>query len=211
MGISRPGAGTRLARGFGSRILAWGGRALALAGPAVIAAAAFPAASAASAQAAVAPVAASGTSFPAGVFSLVNYNAYEHGSYRCVGISGTAAGLWNCTYDSDQAWQQGTEYGSTGYYQLENAKDQCLGVSAGSKKEGARLVGWDCLSTHKDQYWKVNSHITEDGIEWYSVKNLNSGYVIGVQAGGYSNGAAVVQWRYQGEPNNQDWAFLADK
>jgi hypothetical protein len=197
-----------------SRLGTWGRRTLALAALPVIAATAVLATSPASAQAsvtpAVAPRHAAGhgrpdTSFPPGTFTFVNYN-----SSLCLGINGSGdAGQWPCTYVNDQAWHQGAQYGNSGYFQVINVNGQCLGVSGASRSQGARVVGFRCISSHPDQYWTVNTSVTciKSGITFYPIINKNSGQVLGVAGNSLSRSAAVVQWPYQSICNNQFWAF----
>jgi hypothetical protein len=211
----RPRRDPERAGGPIGRLRTEGRRTLALAALPVIAAAAVLATSPVSAQASAAPAVAPrhtgghglrpDTAFPPGAFSLLNYN-----SLLCLGINSSGdAGQWYCTYQNDQAWHQGAQYGSSGYYQVINAKGQCLGVSGASKSEGARVVGFSCLSTHKDQYWTVRTSVSCSG--YYPVYNYNSGLVLGVSGNSLSNGAAVVQWPYQGKYcNNQFWGFISD-
>jgi hypothetical protein len=73
-----------------------------------------------------------------------------------------------------------------------------------------RIVGWRCIPSHQDQYWKVyTSYPVADEI-YDSVIDLNSGDVIGVSGNSTANGAAVVQWPYQSLARNQFWTFSPD-
>jgi hypothetical protein len=185
----------------------------------VIMASVFLAASTVSAQAAPAPairhasvpLPPSITVVPAvtGTFSLINTQSlHDDSPYdQCLGIgSGGGAGNWYCTFTNDQAWDLGRRWGTTGYYELVNKKGQCLGVSGASTAEGARVVGWTCIARHPDQYWGFSA-IYSGGVQiGWAVVNLHSGYVLGVAGASPDNGAAVVQWPYQGaNALNQDW------
>ena len=134
---------------------------------------------------------------------LVNYN-----SHLCLGIAGGRANAravqWNCNNSANQAWHWGAEYGNSGYYQLVNGDNQCLGIRGGSTAVGAQVVGWNCLPGHRDQYWYTPG-LTCNG--YYPIANLKSGQVVGVSGNSRSNGANVIQWTYQKTCNNQFWAW----
>ena len=137
-------------------------------------------------------------------FTVVNYH-----SHLCLGIQGGGndqiAVQWGCKSHADQIWHWGSQNSSyPGWYQLVNANGSCLGVAGGSLGEGAHIVGWTCLgSSHLDQYWFVLN--VQCGGVYFPFENLNSGYVMGVSGNSTAWGAAVVQWAYQGQCNNQFW------
>jgi Ricin-type beta-trefoil lectin domain-like len=85
-----------------------------------------------------------------------------------------------------------------------------MGVSGALKSQGAPVVGFTCILSHRDQYWAVDTSVTcsRSGVPFYLVVNLNSGLDLGVAGNSPSNGAPVVQWPYQNTCNNQFWAFL---
>jgi hypothetical protein len=151
------------------------------------------------------------TAIPAvtGTFALINTQSlHDNSPYdQCLGIDASRhAGNWYCTFVNDQAWDLGRRWGTTGYYELINKKNQCLGVSGGSTAEGAPVVGWSCIASHPDQYWGFSA-IYSGGVQiGWAVVNLHSHYVLGVAGASPDNGAAVVQWTYQGpDALNQDW------
>jgi hypothetical protein len=124
---------------------------------------------------------------------------------QCLGIDREGqAGNWYCTFENDQAWDLGREWGSSHYYELVNKKGQCLGVSGASKAEGARVVGFACIPSHPDQYWtfdQINNPPPYGNTGDDAIVNLNSGYVLGVSGGSPDNGAAIVQWPWNAEIN----------
>jgi hypothetical protein len=137
-------------------------------------------------------------------FSLANFSKPS----MCLGINSSRyAGLYNCTYKNDQAWTWGHAYGVSSYRQLINAKDQCLGVAGASTNPGARVVGWTCLPTHRDQYWIEAGECLVGFDFFYLFQNDQSQLVLGVAAGSTSNGAEVVQWTDQHVCNNQYWGL----
>jgi hypothetical protein len=149
----------------------------------------------------------SGPSSTSSAFKVQNF-----ASSLCVGIAGgdidAEAVQFNCLAHPDQSWVIGSEYGDTGYFQLENADKMCLGVLGGVKTQGAEVVGWSCGgTTHPDQYWGwvEDTNINSSCVGYYALKNLNSGYVLGVAAASLDSGAELVQFRYQDECNNQYW------
>jgi hypothetical protein len=124
---------------------------------------------------------------------------------NCLGVGANReAGDWLCTMVHDQAWDLGRRWGKSPYYELVNKKGQCLGVSGASKKKGARVVGWTCIASHPDQYWGFAEPTGTTFKGSYAIINLNSKYVLGVAGASDASGAAIVQWRWQGE-TNQAW------
>jgi len=127
---------------------------------------------------------------PAGKFTLPNYN-----SGQCLGVLDGANNTWavqgSCK-TPDQTWTVGQEDGTSGYYQLINGSNECLGVNGGSTANGADVVGWQCLGTSSpDQYWawvKAGVYPTYD----YLV-NYKSGQVLMVYDNVTSDFAQVVQ------------------
>jgi hypothetical protein len=188
----------------------------------VIAASAFLGTSAGSAQASIAPAStpryvtvpgpASTTAVSAtDPFSLVNLGA----DGKCLGINSSGdAGDWTCTFANDQSWHTGLQWdGDSGFYQFKNTGGQCLGVSGASMAAGARVVGFTCLTSHMDQYWALipYSNACEGSDCAYVVEDLNSGDILGVAGGSTANGAAVVQWPWDGVTTdsaaNQVWVY----
>jgi hypothetical protein len=143
---------------------------------------------------------------PAASFRVVNFH-----SGRCLGITGgrknAPAVQWSCNTHPDQQWHWGSQNSAHhGWFQLINGDGECLGVAAGSKKEGAQVVGWTCDgSSHLDQYW---APVGATCSGYVPLEDLNSGFVLGVSANSTAQGAKIVQWRYQGVCNNQFWFGL---
>jgi hypothetical protein len=139
-------------------------------------------------------------------FPLVNFPTISFKPVpRCLGINSAGnAGIWNCTYKNDQSWHLGKQLGTTGYYQLVNGYDQCLGVPGQSTDPNVRLVGTNCNKTHEDQYW-ADLPATPDGDVYVWWFNYHSLLAIGVEAGKTNNGAPVVQYGWQQKRNNQLW------
>jgi hypothetical protein len=147
-----------------------------------------------------------------GAPAVTTTNIYNTNSGRCLGIDSAGdAGIWNCTDaggKSDQTWHWGAKWtGSSpygeAYYQLINGHGQCLGVAGGSTANGAKIVGFRCIASHKDQYWQYNS--VWGGCECGDgpvLANLQTplnglslgGKVIGVKNGGKANGTQLVLW-----------------
>jgi hypothetical protein len=130
-------------------------------------------------------------------------------SLLCLGIKGggdnAPAIQWNCVTHRDQLWRTGGKTGGS-YFQIINEDNECLGILGGSTREGARVYGWKCLGTsHRDQYWQIESG-TCGGVKGFLMfRNYKSGYVMGVLGNSRAAGAAVVQWADQGICNNQVW------
>jgi hypothetical protein len=154
-----------------------------------------------------------GLTAPAGAAAGDNIQNWNTQGAICLGITGgekdASALVWTCNNHADQQWRQGKEYGSTGYHQLVNNDNQCLGVYGGSAAEGAHVVGWDCLTGHKDQYWKwdTSRNCSYQSLTYNTLDNLNSGDVLGVEANSSTSGAGVIIWRFQGPCNNQFWDY----
>ena len=66
---------------------------------------------------------------------------------------------------------------------------KCLGVSAASKDNHARLIQWDCTGGDEQKY---SFEPVGDG--FYKIHPRHSGKCLGVSASGQNNGAEVIQW-----------------
>jgi hypothetical protein len=137
-------------------------------------------------------------------------NIYNPNSGKCIGIDASGyAGIWPCTSNNDQTWQwqnqffdgNGIEWG-----QLVNGNGVCLGVSAGSTSQGARIRSWTCEDV-ANQYWHAasgNTYITNYG-GFYT--NGSSGpSIIGVHSGATTPGASLVLWTPLGHAD-QAWVL----
>jgi hypothetical protein len=156
---------------------------------------------------AVVPGADAKSNVPAGTITFINKNVT-----RCLGIADGNAGIYNCTYVRDQAWNvigTLTENHIT-WAQLQNSKGQCLGVAGGRVHEGTRIVGEACNSANQSQYWNNTRLNAVCGSGFTPVINYASGYVMGVRANETGNGSPVVIWPYQGHCNNQFWVAKVD-
>jgi hypothetical protein len=135
-----------------------------------------------------------------GTLAFVNNSAS-----RCLGIAGGKAGIYNCTYQDDQAWQviaTKTVRGST-YAQLENLKGQCLSVSK------TRVVGQTCNSADKDQFWNNTSKDAICSTTATPVVNLATSNFVTVAGGATANGSPVEMGTYQNRCNDQFWTLKA--
>ena len=126
----------------------------------------------------------------------------ENAVGKCIGISGGFAGDWNCTTNPDQTWHWGPG-NSFGYDELINGNGQCLAVSAGSVSQGARILGYSCLGT-SDQYWYRDP--TSDSLYNYNAvfNGSSTADVVGVSGASTANGAPLVLWRANGSAD-QKW------
>jgi len=152
---------------------------------------------------AVVPGASAKSNLAAGTITFVNQNVT-----RCLGIPGNGkAGIYNCTYVKDQAWNVVGTLTSNHitWAQLQNNKGQCLGVEGASVHEGARVVGETCNGSDNSQYWNNSRLNAVCGSGFTPVINYASGYVLGVSRNRKANGSSVVIWPYQGKCNNQFW------
>lgn len=76
-----------------------------------------------------------------------------------------------------------------------------MGVSGGSKSNGAPLILWPANGTPSQSFQGV---ITEG--EWFKLVNVGSGLCVGVEGGSKAKGAKLVQWKDDGSANQQ-WAM----
>ena len=115
-------------------------------------------------------------------------------------------------WGSAQAWHWLDPFGG-GYSQLANGYGKCLGVIAGSVKQGTHLDAYTCKTGHLDQYWLLDtqfscSHGTLS--TFYPILNEGSSYVVGVVGGEMGNGQPLAIWHYQFTCNNQFWGGAED-
>ena len=136
----------------------------------------------------------------------------NHNSGKCLGTAGGLGNVdavqWACgTSPGNQRWHWGRPVGDyPGWYQLVNSDGDCLGISAGSTREGANAIGWGCLgSKHLDQYWAPLGYSCGGDMP---LENLKSGYVLGVSGNSKMNGAHVVQWMFRDQCDNQFWSGI---
>jgi hypothetical protein len=160
---------------------------------------------------------------PAARADTSGYHIWRNGnSGRCLGVSGGIMTngrpiiQWDCgdpVNHPDQYWTA-VDLSQPGVrYQFRNMADpsKCLGVPAGSTKEGVQLVIWECLdmANHPDQWWTTwpaNQISTYNGYLLYQ-NHLTSSpgtTVIAVAASATNNGAAIVQWGWTSTPD-QYW------
>jgi len=153
------------------------------------------------------PGAGATTRIPAGTITFVNLT-----STRCIGIDGGKAGIFNCTYLRDQAWNVIRTRSAEGvsWAQLQNNSGQCLGVAGDSTKAGARVVAQACSRSNRSQYWNNTKEGVVCGAGFTPIVNLKSGDVVGVSGGDTGNGSAVVIFGYQKTCNNQFWVSKVD-
>jgi hypothetical protein len=140
----------------------------------------------------------------------------------CLGIAANAyegdAVQWKCNGSTNQDWAWGGELGSTGFYQIVNGNNSCLGLAGGDHSNGTQVVGWQCYGTHDDQYWTwfddagLCTTQSGDTITYYFpiidyLDNTNTGgeEVVGVSGGSTSEGAKLVGYELNGDCNNQWW------
>jgi hypothetical protein len=153
------------------------------------------------------PGAGATSRIPAGTISFVNLTAD-----RCIGIDGGKAGIYNCTFVRDHAWNVIRTKSAEGvsWAQLQNNSGQCLGVAGNSTQAGARLVTQACNRNNRSQFWNN----TKEGVACSGgttpIVNLKSGDVVGVSGGATGVGSAVVIFEYQKTCNNQFWVAKVD-
>lgn len=80
--------------------------------------------------------------------------------------------------------------------------DRCLAISAGSTRNGASVIQWDC-GPQPDQLWRLISI----GGGYYHVRATHSGKCLSVADGGVRNGAFAVQWDC-GSQSDQQWKLV---
>jgi hypothetical protein len=138
---------------------------------------------------------------------------------QCLGIAGGAyeadAVQWKCNGSTNQMWAWGpcliSDGLCTGFYQLVNGNNSCLGSAGGNTGQGTAVVGWQCLGpTHPDQYWAwvIDEVVCEvesgETITYYGFL-YNGNDVVGVASASTAEGAHLILWPYQYSCNNQAW------
>ncbi|MEU3686851.1 RICIN domain-containing protein [Streptomyces narbonensis] len=78
---------------------------------------------------------------------------------------------------------------------LKNANSgRCLAVPGGSHQPAEGLIQWGCGSW-ADHYWDIRHEVTTgDGRRWYSVRNMNSGMCLSVDAASTADYARATQY-----------------
>jgi Ricin-type beta-trefoil lectin domain-like len=137
------------------------------------------------------------------------FNLYNPNSDRCIGINTSGyAGIWNCTSNPDQTWhwQNFISYGGLNWAELANGNNMCLGVSAGSTSQGARIRDWQCTGV-ANEYWTLSNTTSLAYI--YNLAGVQANgtggvSIIGVGGGATTNGASLVLWAPLNHPD-QAW------
>jgi hypothetical protein len=122
---------------------------------------------------------------------------------KCIGIANGVAGDWTCTHNADQTWHWGASV-ATGWYQLINGNGQCLAVDGGTIRQGSRILGFKCVGS-ADQYWWRYAGVGPIS-NYKGFSDPDTAWVIGVGGGSTSNGAPVVLWPDDGS-TNQLWNY----
>jgi hypothetical protein len=127
-------------------------------------------------------------------------------SNMCVGIANGLAGQWYCTTHNDQTWHRGGSWDWNGktYTQLINGNNQCLGLQyPDSTYRGERVVASACNGS-ADEYWSYAGMNSNTYVET-NIVNLDSGMVMGVSGSSKANGAAIVEWTWNGNLDQYWW------
>ncbi|WP_410812856.1 RICIN domain-containing protein [Micromonospora sp. 067-2] len=105
---------------------------------------------------------------------------------------------------SDPQWWVRVISPAGGYELMSRASGKCVGVSGGSRTQGATVVEWDC-NGHADQrwYWQATGQWV-NGWPVQQIVNGNSGLCLGIDGGGNAQGARAVQWGCNGHAD-QHW------
>lgn len=138
-------------------------------------------------------------------FSLSSIAGLQRDVQMCIGESSPYAVLKTCNYTAkDQIWNRTYEYGTTGYYQLENGNGHCLSVYGGGDSLNERIGAGTCNGSHPDQYWALD----DLGGGSYNIVNWHSGYLVTIYNNSLANGAALVQY-YDTNSPYQKWSIQA--
>jgi hypothetical protein len=193
--------------------------AAAMTGPASAATTSAAVARSAVQQASRAPVALHASSSAA---SSTGFELYNLNSHLCLGINKGAddspAILWDCNGKPNQNWSGPTQCEGD-YCQLVNGQPQCLGVAGGALEngsgtlylnQGTDVVGWQCYSSHPDQYWLPEAIVFNEEFQIQDYVDVGatdqSPACVGVSAGGTTSGDSIVVWPCNGDAN-QDWEW----
>ena len=132
------------------------------------------------------------------------YNNYKnYVSQRCIGISRTVAGIWDCTSNADQEWK--IVYQSDGiWFLIENEYSLCLTAGytpvSNDTVEAAtcdpQLGGW---------LWRIGDTINLAGHPYTHLINKASGLVLGTDTGSSVNGTHLVVYASRNHTDQYWW------
>jgi hypothetical protein len=95
---------------------------------------------------------------------------------------------------TNQIWKVGVQVGNTGIKLLNKMSGKCLDVEGSSPMEGARVVQMPCVDDDTSQMWTATVERTyNNNIEFYTLKNGNSGLCLEVAGSSLADAAPVVQ------------------
>jgi Ricin-type beta-trefoil lectin domain len=133
-----------------------------------------------------------------GTFPIVNND-----SNRCLGIAADGnAGIWDCTGGADQSWYNANE-SPTGWTQLVNLNGDCLDTADTTASNGVQVVADSCNNTLATQFW-WGSHGRIYNLAACSATECFR--LLGVRSGSIANGAPVVIWQDNGNPDH-NWSW----
>ncbi len=94
-------------------------------------------------------------------------------------------------------------------YRLQFAhSSKCLDVPGKSKDNGVQLIQYTC-NGGTNQNWYLDYATTRDSINYYRIRNQNSGKCVNVAGNSSADGAHIIQWTC-GAYNNEYFAFVAN-
>jgi hypothetical protein len=133
----------------------------------------------------------------------------------CMGLSGghndSQAVVWKCNGASNQSWSDTFPWAKPQPIYNGN-HGQCLGVSGGSTRQGADVMGWRCQPGVANQQWEFGTgplcqHDYSNN-NYFPIYNRETGMVVGVSGASTKEGAHLVMWHLQSGCNNQYWTLI---
>ena len=150
------------------------------------------------------------------VDSSVNFKVTNVNSGLVLGIAGgSVAANANAVQTTDTGstgnlWHFVPVQTSNEYWIVNVNSGQVLGIANGSKSEGQLALQWADNGT-ADHLWQVISTGINNasGSPEYKIKNVNSGYVLGISGASTAVGADALQWADNGTLDHL-WTFTAE-
>jgi hypothetical protein len=130
---------------------------------------------------------------------------WEIGIYdfpKCLEVQGGSTAnsaqvqLWTCDETkSHRTWYM--EEVASGWWHIKNTKSgKCLNVKGGSTDESAKVIQYTCqgLTKKNDQWQLLNSGVTGENGDLYTLHNRNSGLCLNAQGASTANGTDLIQY-----------------
>jgi hypothetical protein len=110
----------------------------------------------------------------------------------------------NTSFPANQGWY--FEDTTSGYYKIRSqATSKCVTVLNASTANSAQVIQYPCNDTYNAQWLPVPKGTSTTGLDYYELRNRNSGKCLNVQGASTSNSAKLIQYDCASANDRQTW------